>query len=59
MTSRSSSSHQEEWYHPRTFIVHDIISMAIPFMPSKIWAIGDKYFGSVDGFATIEETGQP
>jgi len=47
--------------HPRMFIVHDITGMATPFMrlgaymANEMWAIGDKYFGSVDGFATIEE----
>jgi len=47
--------------HPRMFIVHDITGMATPFMrlgaymPNEMWAIGDKYFGSVDGFTTIEE----
>ena len=47
--------------HPRMFIVHDITGMAAPFMhlgvykPNEMWAIGDKYFGSVDGFTTIEQ----
>ena len=47
--------------HPRMFIVHDITGMATPFMrlgaymPNEMWAIGDKHFGSVDGFTTIEE----
>ncbi|KAF9644147.1 acetyl-CoA synthetase-like protein [Thelephora ganbajun] len=47
--------------HPRMFIVHDITGMATPFMrlgaymPNEMWAIGDKYFGSVDGFTTVEE----
>ncbi|KAF9781603.1 hypothetical protein BJ322DRAFT_1161283 [Thelephora terrestris] len=45
----------------RVFIVHDITGMATPFMrlgaymPNEMWAIGDKFFGSVDGFTTIEE----
>ena len=46
---------------PRIFIVHDITGMATPFtflgayMPNEMWAFGDKHFGSVDGFITIED----
>ena len=45
---------------PRVFIVHDITGMATPFMrigaymPSEMYAIGDKHFGSPTGFSAIE-----
>lgn len=46
--------------HPRLFLIHDITGMATPFMrlgafmPNEMYAIGDKHFGSPDGFATID-----
>lgn len=46
---------------PRMFIIHDITGMATPFMrlgaymANEMWAIGDKYFGTTNGFTTIEE----
>jgi thioesterase domain-containing protein len=52
---------KEEGIQPRMFIVHDITGMATPFvrlgayMSNEMFAIGDKYFGSIDGFTTIEE----
>ncbi|KAG6330892.1 hypothetical protein ID866_8198 [Astraeus odoratus] len=45
---------------PRIFIVHDITGMATPFkrldafMPNELYAIGDKHFGSENGFGSIE-----
>jgi len=43
------------------FIVYHIMDVATPFMrlgayvPNEMRAIGDKYFGSVNGFATVEQ----
>ena len=51
----------EKGIHPCMFMVHDITGMATPFMcfgaymPNKMRAISGKYFGSVGGFATIEQ----
>ncbi|EGN96334.1 hypothetical protein SERLA73DRAFT_9930, partial [Serpula lacrymans var. lacrymans S7.3] len=45
---------------PRVFIVHDITGMATPFMrlgafmPNEMYAIGDRHFGSSDGFGSVE-----
>ncbi|KAF9781580.1 hypothetical protein BJ322DRAFT_1161221 [Thelephora terrestris] len=56
-----SRSETKKGVLPHMYIVHNITGMASPFMrlgaymPNEMWAIGDKYFGSVDGFTTIEE----
>ncbi|KAG6330816.1 hypothetical protein ID866_8274 [Astraeus odoratus] len=49
---------------PRVFIVHDITGMATPFkrlgafMPNELYAIGDKHFGSENGFGSIDATAE-